>query len=233
MNTPFTEKKDRTNATLTGVFFIIAAVSSIIGLKLYDPILMDKNFIISGNAHYNQVILGVICELILAASATGTAIMLYPYLRRYHESIGIGYLSFRVLEVVFIVIGTLSVLTALSISGHYAEGSIDSAQATALGLSFIALHNWTFILGPNFMLAINTFLYSYAFYKTGLIPKKLSLLGLTAACLIMVAAILELFGVINQLSVWGILLALPIATYEISLAIRLIAKGFNATPAQG
>lgn len=118
-------------------------------------------------------------------------------------------------------------------SGHYAEGSIDSAQATALGLSFIALHNWTFILGPNFMLAINTFLYSYAFYRTGLIPKKLSLLGLTAACLIMVAALLELFGVINQLSVWGILLALPIATYEISLAIRLIAKGFNAPPAQG
>ncbi len=229
MDTVFIEKKnDKTNASLTGSFFIVAAISSIVGLKLYDPILADDNFIISGSNNYSQIILGAINELILAVTAIGTGIMLYPYLKRYNESLGIGYLSFRILEVVFILLGIISVLSVLSISQYYTSNTItDKAYATSIGLTFIAMHKWTFILGPNFMLGINTFLYSHVFRKTGLVPKKLSILGVIASCLIMIAALLEMFGIIEQISMWGILLALPIATYEISLAIWLIAKGFK------
>lgn len=220
---------NKSNAKITGWLFIIAAVSSIIGLKLYDPILSDNNFIVSANNHYNQIIFGAINELILVASATGTGIMLYPLLKRYNESMGIGYLSFRMLEAVFIMIGLLSILTVLSISESYVDGAItDKANAQNLGLSFISLHKWTFMLGPNFMLSINTFIYSFVFYKTKIIPSNLARLGLLASFLIMTAAILELFGVIQQISTWGILLALPIALYEMTLAIYLITKGTKA-----
>lgn len=229
MDTVFSENKStKANASLTGVFFIVAAVSSIIGLKLYDPILTDNDFIISGSNNYNQIIFGAINELILAVTATGTAIMLYPYLKRYNESLGMGYVSFRILEVFFILLGIISVLSVLAISQYYSANTItDKSHATSLGLVFIAMHKWTFILGPNFMLAINTFLYSFVFRKTGLVPKKLSMLGIIASCLIMVAALLEMFGIIEQISMWGILLALPIALYEMSLAVWLIVKGFK------
>lgn len=220
---------NKSNAKITGWLFIVAAVSSIIGLKLYDPILSDNNFIVSANNHYNQIIFGAINELILVVSATGTGIMLYPLLKRYNESMGIGYLSFRMLEAVFIIIGLLSILTVLSISESYVDGAItDKANAQNLGLSFISLHKWTFMLGPNFMLSINTFIYSFVFYKTKIIPSNLARLGLLASFLIMTAAILELFGVIQQISTWGILLALPIALYEMTLAIYLITKGTKA-----
>ena len=220
---------NKSNAKITGWLFIVAAVSSIIGLKLYDPILSDNNFIVSANNHYNQIIFGAINELILVVSATGTGIMLYPLLKRYNESMGIGYLSFRMLEAVFIMIGLLSILTVLSISESYVDGAItDKANAQNLGLSFISLHKWTFMLGPNFMLSINTFIYSFVFYKTKIIPSNLARLGLLASFLIMTAAILELFGVIQQISTWGILLALPIALYEMTLAIYLITKGTKA-----
>ena len=220
---------NKSNAKITGWLFIVAAVSSIIGLKLYDPILSDNNFILSANNHYNQIIFGAINELILVVSATGTGIMLYPLLKRYNESMGIGYLSFRMLEAVFIIIGLLSILTVLSISESYVDGAItDKANAQNLGLSFISLHKWTFMLGPNFMLSINTFIYSFVFYKTKVIPPNLARLGLLASFLIMTAAILELFGVIQQISTWGILLALPIALYEMTLAIYLITKGTKA-----
>ena len=220
---------NKSNAKITGWLFIVAAVSSIIGLKLYDPILSDNNFIVSANNHYNQIIFGAINELILVASATGTGIMLYPLLKRYNESMGIGYLSFRMLEAVFIMIGLLSILTVLSISESYVDGAItDKANAQSLGLSFISLHKWTFMLGPNFILSINTFIYSFVFYKTKIIPSNLARLGLLASFLIMTAAILELFGVIQQISTWGILLALPIALYEMTLAIYLITKGTKA-----
>jgi Domain of unknown function (DUF4386) len=227
MNTFSSSANDKRNAAITGLFFILAAVSSIIGKKLYDPVLTDANFLIAAGQNYNQLIAGAINELILAASATGTGIMLYPYLKRYSISLGMGYLSFRLLEVVFILIGIVSVLTVLSISLQLNSNPEEQSAAHSIGSAFIALHNWTFILGPNFMLAINTFLYSYVFHKTGLVPRYLSKLGVTASCLIMLAALLELFGIIQQISLWGILLALPIAAYEMWLAVFLIAKGFR------
>jgi hypothetical protein len=218
---------DRGSAILTGCFFISAAVSSIIGLKLYDPILNNPNFLLATNNHYSQIIWGVINELLLCVSAIGTGIMLFPLLKRYDERIALGYLSFRMLEVVFIMIGSLSILTALTISEQYANGVLihQEGQAQNQMLTFIGLHKWTFMLGPNFMLAINTFLYSYALLKLKVVPKNLARLGLSAAVFIMLAAILELFGIIEQLSVWGILLALPIAFYEMTLAGWLIVKG--------
>lgn len=219
---------NKTDAKLTGWFFIAAAVSSIIGLKLYDPILNESNFLLSASNNYSQIVFGAVNELILCVTATGTGIMLFPLLKRYNERMALGYLSFRLLEVVFIMIGTISVLTALAVSENYANGVIrDKDNAQNLMLTFIYLHKWTFMLGPNFMLAINTFLYSYVFSKSNVVPKNLARLGISASLLIMLAAILEMFGVIQQISIWGILLALPIALYEMTLAIWLIVKGVN------
>ena len=223
-------KNNNIQSKITGCFFIIAAVSSIIGLKLYDPILVHKNYVVSASSHSNQIIFGAINELILAASATGTGIMLFPLLKRYNESVAFGYISFRILEVVFIVIGTVSVLSALSISEYYVSGTISSNEtAQYIILTLKSIHKWTFILGPNFMLAINTFLYSYAFFKLKAIPKNLTILGMLAAIFVMTAAMLELFGIIDQISFWGIMLAVPIALYEMTLATWLIIKGVRPT----
>ena len=95
------EKVHKTSATLTGVFFIIAAVASIIGLKLYDPVLTSEDYLIMGAQETNKIISGAIFELILACSAVGTGIMLYPHLKKHNESLGLGYVCFRLLEVVF------------------------------------------------------------------------------------------------------------------------------------
>lgn len=220
---------NKLDAKLTGWFFIAAAVSSIIGLKLYDPILNDSNFLLSAGNNYSQIVFGAVNELILCVTATGTGIMLFPLLKRYNERMALGYLSFRLLEVVFIMIGTVSVLTALAISEQYTNGVIrDKENAQNLMLTFIELHKWTFMLGPNFMLAINTFLYSYVFIESDVVPKNLARLGIIASFLVMLAALLEMFGVIQQISIWGILLALPIALYEMTLAVWLLVRGIKS-----
>lgn len=220
---------NKLDAKLTGWFFIAAAVSSIIGLKLYDPILNDSNFLLSAGNNYSQIVFGAVNELILCVTATGTGIMLFPLLKRYNERMALGYLSFRLLEVVFIMIGTVSVLTALAISEQYTNGVIrDKENAQNLMLTFIELHKWTFMLGPNFMLAINTFLYSYVFIESDVVPKNLARLGIIASFLVMLAALLEMFGVIQQISIWGILLALPIALYEMTLAVWLLIRGIKS-----
>lgn len=221
-------KVDKRNGVITGYFFIAATVTAIIGLKLYDPILKTPDYLTQAAANFNQIILGAVFEMILVASVFGTAIMLYPYLKAYNIRLGLGYLCFRVLEAVVILMGIVSVLSLLTLSYSYTTvANPDETVYYAIGIIAKAFHDWTFLLGPKFVLGINTFIYSYVFYKTGLVPIRLSLLGLTGACLVFIDALLDMFGIIESFSLGDIIMVLPIALYEMILAVWLIRKGFN------
>ncbi len=223
-------KTNRQTATFVGVMFILATVSAILGLYFYQPILSSPDYLINGAAHKNQIALGVLMELILVCSNIGTAIGLFPLLKPYSERIALGHFSFRFLEVVIITIGIVSVLSLLTLSQDFvAAAAPDASTYHAAGTLLLAVHTWTFALGPLFMLGVNTFMYSYLLYKSKLVPRPLAGLGLTGATLVLVAALLVLFGVYPQLSVPVTLLALPIASYEMILAGWLIVKGFNSS----
>lgn len=215
-------------AKVVGVLFLLAAVTAIIGLNLYNPILKGPDYLINGSEHANQVILGALMELILIVAAIGTATTMFPFLRKYNETIALWHVCFRFLEAVIITIGVISVLSLLTLSREFvAAGAPDIASFQASGTLLKAVHEWTFLLGPNFMLGINTMMYSYIFYKSKLVPRFISILGMTGATLVFIAGLLELFGVIQQVSVWGVLLALPVFANEMTLAVWLIVKGFN------
>lgn len=221
-------KQHRKNAVVIGVLFILAAVSAIIGLALYNPILQEVNCLTAGTDHANQIILGALFELILVSTAVGTGIAFFPYLKKENETIALGYFCFRMLEAVFIMIGIISVLSLLTMGQHFVSaGQEDVAYYEVVAVSLKAMHSWTFMLGPNFMLGINTFLYSCLLYQSRLIPRSISILGICSAIFIFLAALLEMFGVILQISTAGFLLAFPIFIYEMTLAIWLITRGFN------
>ncbi|WP_284646622.1 DUF4386 domain-containing protein [Paenibacillus silviterrae] len=218
-------------AKIVGVLFILAAVTSIIGLLLYDPILNHPDYLTNGYANKTQVISGALFELILVCSAIGTSIMMYPLFRRHNESIALGYVCFRFLEAVLITVGVLSVLALLTLSQDFVNAPApDASSYQAAGTLLTAIHDWTFMLGPNFMLGINTMMCSYLLYKSKLVPRFISYMGLTGAALIFIAALLEMYGVILQLSAWGAVLAIPVALYEMTLAVWLLVKGFHVAP---
>lgn len=220
-------RKHRKDAAIIGVFFITAAISAIIGLALYNPILNEQDYLVEGAKHSNQIILGAIFELILVCTAVGTGISFFPYLKKQNEAMALGYFCFRMLEAIFIMIGIISVLTLLSLSQNYVLVGVNVESYKMVAQTLKATHSWTFMLGPNFMLGINTFLYSYLLYSSNLIPLTIAMLGLVSAVLIFIAALLELFGIIVQVSTIGFLLAFPIFLYEMTLAVWLIFKGFN------
>ena len=220
--------EDRKNAIIIGVLFILATVTSIIALVLYQPFLNDLDYLMKSFENENWVILGALFELILACTAVGTAIMLFPYLRRFNESIALGYVCFRFLEVVFIVVGIISVLSLLTLRHEFVNAAAPNISSLKTSNTLlIAVHDWTFLLGPNFMLGVNTLMCSYLLYKSKLVPRFIAGIGLTGATLIFIAALLEMFGVILQVSTWGAVLAIPIALYEMILAVWLMFKGFN------
>ncbi|NOV00578.1 DUF4386 domain-containing protein [Paenibacillus planticolens] len=214
---------------IVGILFILAAVTAVIGgLFLYKPILNDPNYLIQGSEHAGQIVLGALMELILVVSAVGTATTMFPLLRKYNETIALWHVCFRFMEAVIITIGVISVLSLLTLSREFvAAGASDIASFRASGILLKAVHDWTFLLGPNFMLGINTMMYSYIFYKSKLVPRFIPILGMSGSILIFLCALLVMFGVIEQLSAWGAILALPIAANEMILAVWLLVKGFN------
>ncbi|UFT99951.1 DUF4386 domain-containing protein [Radiobacillus kanasensis] len=220
--------QDRINGMILGIFYILAAVTSIIAVVLYDPVLSEQWYMAVTNGLESKVLLGVLNDLFLVVSAVGTAIMLFPYLRHWSEHLALGYFCFRFMEAVFIAIGLVSILGLLHLSAYYEAGELASEESlSAVGIVLQGFHRWTFMLGPNFMLGLNTVLYSYLLFRTRLVPKQLALFGIVTAVLVFIAGLLEMFGIVEPLSTVKGFIALPVGVYELSLAVWLIVKGFN------
>jgi hypothetical protein len=220
---------NRRAAIFVGIMFICATVSAILGLFVfYPPILTGTDYLITGAAHANQVVLGALMELVTACTAIGTAIGLFPVLRPYGERIALGHLLFRFLEAVVITIGIVAVLSLLTLSQAFvAAGTPDVAAYHVAGALLHAVYKCTFMLGPLFFLGINTFMYSSLLYRSRLVPRPLAVWGLTGAILVFGYALLVMFGVAVQNVGLPTLLALPIGIFEMVFAGWLIVKGFN------
>lgn len=220
--------QDRMNGIIIGIFYIVAAVTSIIAVISYEPVLSEQWYMSVANGLKTKVLLGVINDLLLVVTAVGTAVMLFPYLRRWNEHAALGYLCFRFMEAVLIAIGVVSILGLLQLSTHYEANSIASGENLhVIGYMLQAFHRWTSMLGPNFMLGINTALYSYLLFRTGLVPRPLALFGMITAVLVLIAGLLEMFSIVEPFSAVKGIIALPVGVYEMSLAVWLIVKGFH------
>lgn len=220
---------NRNSANAAGILFILAALAAIIGRILYGPILTESNYIITGTAHEPQILWGAFFEILTAFAVIGTPIALFPVLKKYNQSLAIATVSFRLLEAIMIIIGILCLLTIVTLSHEFAkEINPDTASYLMANKSLLALHKWTFLYGPNLALGPSTFMTGYLLYKSKLVPRFISITGMIGGPMIFMCAILVTFGLFPQHSLWGGLMAVPVFLYEMSLAIRLLAKGFNA-----
>ena len=219
--------QDRKNGIIIGILYIIAAVTSIVAVVCYQSVLSEQWYMAAANGFETKVLIGVFNDVLLVGAAIGTTVMLFPYLRRWNEHIALGYLCFRFMEAVFIAIGLVSILGLLHLSVQFQEGTLASGDLQSAGFLLQSFHRWTFMLGPNLMLGLNTFLYSYLLYRTGLVPRKLGLFGIVTAVMVFIAGLLDMFGVVDPISTIKGLIALPVGVYEMSLALWLIGKGFH------
>ncbi|MFS0868893.1 DUF4386 domain-containing protein [Paenibacillus xylanilyticus] len=220
--------QDRINGIIIGIFYIVAAVTSVIAVISYEPVLSEQWYLAVTNGFKTKVLLGVMNDLLLILTAVGTGVMLFPYLRRWNEHFALGHLCFRFMEAVLLVIGVVSILGLLQLSIHYELNHLTSEEnLQEIGYMLQAFHRWTSMLGPNFMLGVNTALYSYLLFRTGLVPRRLAIFGMTTAVLVFIASLLEMFGIVEPLSAVKGVIALPVGVYELSLATWLIVKGFH------
>jgi hypothetical protein len=199
-------------ALVTGVLFVITYITSIpTFVFFYVPVVDDPRYILGGGAD-NRVLLGAFLELLLIIANIGTAVVLYPVVKRVNEILALGYVTARVVECTFIAVGILSLLTVVTLRQEATAGA-DAASLLTAGKSLVALHDWTFLLGPGFFVGVgNGLMLGYLMYKSPLI---------------IASGTAILFGVIEAGSVWQLIATLPEFLWELSLGIWLIVRGFN------
>ena len=217
----------RTSLT-AGWLFLATFVFSVPALAFYAPIVNHADYVLGGG-HDASVRLGAFFEVLLAIANIGTAVVLFPVLKRWSESVALGYVASRILESTVIVIGLISLLSVVTLRSHLTGASGAAGDsAVQVGRALVAVHHWTFLLGPAFCAGIgNGILLGSLMYRSRLMPRRLAMLGLIGAPLAFISATAVVFGAFSQTSVPGSLLTLPEAAWELSFGLWMVIKGFN------
>src|ERR687894_2644970 len=164
-------------ARVFGVLYLITFFTSIPAYFFLVPVLEDPRYIVGAGAD-TRVSFGAFLELLLIIANIGTAVVLYPIVRRQNEILALGYVTARIVECVFIAVGILSLLTVVTLRQEAAAGA-DAGTLLTAGQSLVALKDWTFLLGPGFFVGVgNGLILGYLMYTSALVPRGLAVVGL-------------------------------------------------------
>ena len=214
---------DQKRARIFGVLYLITFITSIAAALLYQPVLDDPVGYIAGGGEDTRIFLAALLELLLIIANIGTAVVIFPIVRRQNEELALGYVTARLFECTFILVGIVSVLGIVTLQQEVAgpgEGSIAYTLA--------AIKDWTFLLGPGWVVGWgNGLILGYLMYTSGLVPRKMAWLGLVGGPLIILSGTLVLFGVGDAGGPLQSIATIPEFLWELSLGVYCTLKGFR------
>lgn len=217
--TATTPAPQRKIALTAGIFYLLTFVS-IPTLALYRPV-KRANYVLTSGADTSAIIGGVL-EIIVAIAGIGTAVVLFPILKKQNESAALGLVAARIVESATIVVGVAFLLSIVTLRK---SGTGTDALSTSRAL--VAMYDRIFLLGQSFIPAICDLLLGFLLYQSRLVPRRLSTIGIIGSPILVAGYLAVLFGGIHQHSPLAGLSALPVAAFEFSLGIWLLVKGFN------
>ncbi len=220
----------RKTALVAGVFYLITFIS-IPTLALYGPVKNHRDWILSSGSH-TGLLVGGLLEVIVALASIGTAVTLYPVVKRQNEGMALGFVTSRLLEAAMIFTGVLSLFSLVTLRQDLGGAAgANAAALVATAASHVAVYNWTMLLGQTLMPCINALLLGSLMYRSRLVPRIIPVLGLIGAPLLLAAVIATLFGGdIGHVSAFRAIATFPVAAWELSLGVWLVVKGFRPSP---
>lgn len=186
----------------------------------------------AGSLSENTVYIAAILEFLLIVTNIGTAVVLYPIVKRQSEGLALGYVGARVVESTFILVGLISAISLVSVSNSLAGATgAEAAALTAQGSTLAATYDWAFLFGPGLVVGFgNGLILGYLMYRSGLVPRRMARLGLVGGPLLILSFGLILFGVYENGPGFAAVMALPEIIWEASLGIYCAWKGFKPSP---
>ena len=212
-----------------GTFYLLTFLSSIPALLLIQPILDNTDYIVSGGSD-GRVLFGCFLDMVNALTAVGSAVAVFPVVRRLHQALALGFVTSRLVEAAIIMTGVVSLLAVVTLRQDYAGTTGDNAtMLVTTGQALVAVRDWTFLLGPGLMPVFNALLFGTLLYRSRLVPRIIPTVGLIGAPLLLTATLVTFFGHNTQTSSWSAIATLPIAAWELAVGLWMLVKGFNTT----
>jgi len=217
---------DQKRARWFGVLYLITFLTSIPALILFQPVLDDPVGYIAGGGHDKRILFGAFLELLLIIANIGTAVVIVPIMWRRYKDLSIGYVTARIFECTFILVGIVSVLGIITLRNQ-AAGADEGTVAYTLA----ALKDWTFLLGPGWVVGWgNGLILGYMMYRSQLVPRPWPWLGMIGGPLLILTGTAILFGGNEPSSglrgLQGIA-TIPEAAWELFLGVYCTIWGFR------
>ena len=213
----------RKAALTAGLLYLGTFIFSLPAVGLYSGVLDDPTWVLAAGPD-GEVLWGSVLEILTALTGIGTAVAVYPIIRRFGPSRALGFVASRTLEAAMIFTGVAAVLAVhtLRLSG----GDTVVLATTAGGL--VAIKDWTFLLGPGVAAVVNAGCFATVLYQSRLVPRWIPTLGLIGAPLLAMSLITTLFGGWEQASPTAFVFVMPIAVWELAVGTYMTVKGFRS-----
>lgn len=216
----------RTAAVVVGALFIAGDLAGVLSGAVTSGLLEEPNYLARVAAHHDRLVIGALCVLAMGFFLAVIPMVMYPIFRRHNPVLATGYVVVRgALETVTYIASAAAWLLLAALSRDYVKsGSPDAAPFGTVGRLLLKAQGSIAPDTTAIVFSLGALMFAYLLYQTRLIPRWLSIWGLAGAVAYLAAPLLSLFD-----HSAGFLMA-PLAVQEIVLAVRLIAKGFDATP---
>ena len=218
----------RQTAFLGGLLYVITFAASIPAAFYFLAPVLDNPDYVLGSGSDARVITGGLLDVVTAIAGIGTAVVLFPVVRRQNRTLALGFVTSRLLEAAIIVVGVVSLLAIVTLRKDFAGApGADTDSLSTTAASLVAVRDFTFHLGPGFMAAVNALLLGSLMYRSGLVPRVIPVMGLIGAPLLLAAKIATVYGVNDDSTMWSLIALAPIFFWELSLGIYLVVRGFR------
>ena len=225
-DSPRTRTALRRTAFLAGALYLLTFASSIPAVLVLDPILKDPGYVL-GAGPDTQVIWGAVLDIINALACIGTAVVLYPVVKRQSQALALGFVASRVLEAAILLTGVLSLLAVVTLRQDLAgTAGTDADSLVTVAAGLVAVRDWAFLIGTS-LAAPNALLLGTLMYRSRLVPRAIPLMGLVGAPLLLISNGLTMFGLNDQFSALSAITLPGIFFWELSLGLYLMVKGFR------
>ena len=225
--------RTRRHGLVAGILYLLTFITSIPTLALYAPLRDHTDFVL-GVGGTGGVKAGVLLEIALAVACVGTAVALFPVLKRQSESAALSFLAARIAEAALILVGVASLLSILALRSDLAAAAdADPGALVISGRALLSVYDGTFLLGQSLMPVVSALCVAPVLYRSGLVPRIIPAVGLVGAPLLLASDIAILLGVYPQGTAAAGLAAFPIAIWELALGVWLVIKGFRTPALEG
>jgi hypothetical protein len=213
----------------TGALFVIATVAALAAAAL-SPTLTRPGYLAGVVAHSDRMAASALVYLVAAGTSVGIAVALYPLLSKTSPALALGAVVFRTIEAVFYTAAVVSLLSLTTLGRQLvAAPGGDRAAIQAIADYVLSVRDHSNLVAV-FAFSVGSFMYSVVFYRSRLVPRWLAAWGMAGALLVGGAGVVSLFS--DDPVTGQYLLILPVALWEMVIAVWLLVRGFGPRAAE-